>query len=197
MHSGNEPAGTDKPKAITAKGPRTKAEVREAKLSTLRLWKPGQSGNPAGGAHDTAKLHREFRQFMASPCDFAETGESNRVTLWRAMLLSAIQGDAVAQVALLERDLGKAPASPDEQRLALAGHFQRVGKDAAEVILACLGSRREKMSPVEVSEFLANVTVNVSSYLERADAAMVQQQSGHAQELQAVQPSDKEEPDAT
>jgi hypothetical protein len=52
------------------------------------------------------KLHAEFRKFMAHPSDFSETGESNRVTLWRAMMLSAIHGDSNAQTALLEQDIG-------------------------------------------------------------------------------------------
>jgi len=73
-------------------------------------------------------------------------------------------------------DLGKHPPSAAEFRLALATHFRQVAKDAAEIVLAALGSRKEKMEPADIAEFIGKVGVNTVQYLQQADAVI----GGHA-----------------
>lgn len=97
---------------------------------------------------------------------------------------------------LYSYDLGKPPASPDERALALATHFRQVAKDAAEIVLAALGSRKEKMEPAEVAAFIAQVGVNTGQYLQQADA-VIGGPGEAASAPEALQESSSNEPGLT
>ncbi len=148
-------------------GRKTRAERAAENLAKMPRWKPGQSGNPLGRAVIKQRLHEQFRSFMASPSDFSEHGETNRVLLWRATLQTAIMGDSKAQDVLFAHDLGT-----EDGLLALAEHIRKVARDQAELSLAALGNRINSMTDEEKIAFFRGCTENPAAYLRAAEAEM-------------------------
>jgi hypothetical protein len=131
----------------------TKEERRIASLSNLRKWQSGETGNPLGAGCQKSQLYREFQAFMASPSDFSESGDSNRLTLWRAMMLSAMGGDAHAQIALLEQDIGVAEK---RERLMPTPKGAEPGANPLDLALAIYRERvmSGEMTSVELGEMV-------------------------------------------
>jgi hypothetical protein len=176
-------AGSDT--ALTAPKAKTKAERAAERLARLTPWKPGQSGNPLGGALPKLKVWDQFRQFMASPSDFSEAGESNRVLLWKATMQSAVMGEPASQATLIDHDLGT-----EEGRLAMAEHIRKVARDQAELSLAALGNRINAMSDAEKVAFFEMCSTDPAKYLRAAEAELEARERAAA-ELPASQPAER------
>ena len=173
--------------ALTDPKAKTKAERAAERLARLSPWKPGQSGNPLGGALPKRKVWDQFRQFMASPSDFSEQGESNRILLWKATMQSAVMGEPASQSTLLDHDLGT-----EDGLLALAEHIRKVARDQAELALGLLGNRIHTMTDGEKAAFFQKCSVDARGFLAAAEAELAAR-DGHGQpaiEAQASPPSD-------
>jgi len=144
-------------------------------------WKPGQSGNPLGGALPKRKVWDQFRQFMASPSDFSGQGETNRALLWKATMQSAIMGEPASQAVLIDHDLGN-----EEGRLALAEHIRKVARDQAELALGLLGNRVHTMSDDEKVAFFNRCAVDANGFLAAAEAEL-ESRRGQVVEAQPAQ----------
>jgi hypothetical protein len=179
-------ATADSVKALTATKPqKTKAERAAERLARLSPWKPGQSGNPLGGALPKRRIWDQFRQFMASPSDFSEHGESNRVLLWKATMQSAVMGEPASQATLIDHDLGT-----EEGRLAMAEHIRKVARDQAELSLAALGNRINAMSDAEKIAFFEMCSTDPAKYLRAAEAELTARDGKGRPALEAQPPSD-------
>jgi len=166
-------AGSSTALAAPKPAQKTKAERAAERLARLSPWKPGQSGNPLGGALPKRKVWDQFRQFMASPSDFSDAGESNRVLLWKATMQSAVMGEPASQATLIDHDLGT-----EEGRLAMAEHIRKVARDQAELSLAALGNRINAMSDAEKVSFFEMCSTDPAKYLRAAEAELAARESG-------------------
>ena len=82
------------------------SEITEVKQKPDHLWKPGQSGNPAGkpkGARHVSTLMKEAITAVAT-----DTGTSDDILIIQALVAKAKDGDLKAVDMVLDRVDGKA-----------------------------------------------------------------------------------------
>lgn len=80
--------------------------------------------------------------------------------------------DAVAAATLLyQYDMGRAPVSKEEARLALAEHFRKVEADRFQFARELLGEKIKSMTPVQLAEFFSRLAPDVLGFLKMAEQA--------------------------
>lgn len=162
--------------------------------SEPQRWRRGQSGNPSGRAST-----RFIRRLLAEK---DESGKPLREQIVRHLIelatsytvihagrdleLASGRDSVEAAKLLLSYELGKPPASPDEERRSLAEFFRRVERDRIDLVISTLGEQAKTMSAAELGEYFRACSASPEDYLRLAGAFMDERARASSKLLEPV-----------